>query len=64
MLDLKLAPMGGHQVRPYTIGSWGPINIDRHFNATMMDAVIWLLVTRNTRDFPSDDPVVRAPYWL
>jgi len=56
--------MGGHQVRPYTIGSWGPINIDRHFNATMMDAVIWLLVTRNTRDFPSDDPVVRAPYWL
>jgi predicted nucleic acid-binding protein len=36
------------------------------------DAIIWataqvhgmLLVTRNTRDFPADDPGVRAPYKL
>ena len=36
------------------------------------DAVIWaaaqttgrLLVTRNTKDFPADEPGVRAPYQL
>jgi len=36
----------------------------------VLDAIVWasarqhgcLLVTRNTRDFPADNPGVRAPY--
>lgn len=43
---------------------------DIGFGFSMPDAIIWaaarrqgrLLVARNTRDFPEDDPGVRAPY--
>jgi len=42
----------------------------RHHRLRLPDAVIWataqvherLFVTRNTRDFPADDPAVRIPY--
>lgn len=44
----------------------------RQHRIRLPDAIIWatartrecLLVTRNTRDFPSDDPTVRVPYRL
>lgn len=44
--------------------------IRRGSRIKLPDAIIWasaqkngaLLVTRNTRDFPSDDPFVRIPY--
>lgn len=46
------------------------IALRRHHRMKLPDAVVWasaqvndlLLVTRNTRDFPSDDPGVREPY--
>lgn len=46
--------------------------IRRGLRIKLPDAVIWatakvngaLLVTRNARDFPSDDPFVRIPYSL
>lgn len=46
------------------------IEIRRSTHLRLPDAVIWasaqvtgaLLVTRNTRDFPGDDPGVRVPY--
>jgi predicted nucleic acid-binding protein len=49
----------------------GPAAADRAFGRLRLpDAVIWasaraesaLLVTRDTRDFPGDDPGVRIPY--
>jgi len=48
------------------------VAIRRTHRMKLPDAVIWataqltgrLLVTRNTRDFPADDPGVRAPYTL
>ena len=46
------------------------IGIRREYRIRLPDAVIWasaqsiggLLVTRNTRDFPADDPSIRVPY--
>ncbi len=46
------------------------VRLRRSHRIKLPDAVIWasatsegrLLVTRNTRDFPSDDPGVRMPY--
>ena len=46
--------------------------IRRRYKIRLPDAVIWatarilgcLLVTRNIRDFPKDDPGVRIPYKL
>ena len=46
------------------------VGIRRTHRMRLPDAIIWasarsvggLLVTRNTRDFPSDDPGVRVPY--
>jgi predicted nucleic acid-binding protein len=48
----------------------GAVAIRRSRKLRFPDAVIWasaqtqsaLLVTRNTRDFPKDDPGVRVPY--
>jgi predicted nucleic acid-binding protein len=48
------------------------VGLRRGRRIKLPDAVIWataqvnamLLVTRNTRDFPNDDPGVRAPYKL
>lgn len=48
------------------------VTLRRTHRLKFPDAVIWaaaqttgrLLVTRNTRDFPDDDPGVRAPYAL
>lgn len=48
------------------------VGLRRSRRIKLPDAVIWataqvhsmLLVTRNTRDFPDDDPGVRAPYKL
>ena len=48
------------------------ISIRRQHRMRLPDAVIWasarvldrLLVTRNTRDFPEQDPGVRVPYRL
>lgn len=48
------------------------VRIRRSSRIRLPDAVIWatakdrssLLVTRNTRDFPTDDPGVRIPYEL
>ena len=48
------------------------VGLRRSHRIKLPDAVIWataqahamLLVTRNTRDFPDDDPGVRAPYRL
>jgi predicted nucleic acid-binding protein len=48
------------------------VSLRRNHRIKLPDAVIWataqvhamLLVTRNTRDFPDDDPGVRAPYKL
>ncbi|MBN1959954.1 MAG: type II toxin-antitoxin system VapC family toxin [Deltaproteobacteria bacterium] len=46
------------------------ITLRRNFKIRLPDAIIWatakthncLLVTRNTRDFPDNDPGVRIPY--
>ena len=46
------------------------LEIQRRTRVRLPDAVIWAtaqmesaqLVTRNTKDFPSDDPAVRIPY--
>jgi len=46
------------------------VELRRSHRIKLPDAIIWatarrqgrLLVTRNTRDFPTDDPGVRAPY--
>ena len=46
------------------------VEIRRHMRTRLPDAIIWataraesaLLVTRNTKDFPKDDPGVRVPY--
>ena len=48
------------------------VGLRRRHRIKLPDAVIWatarahamLLVTRNTKDFPNDDPGVRAPYKL
>jgi predicted nucleic acid-binding protein len=48
------------------------VNLRRSHRIRLPDAVIWataqvramLLVTRNTKDFPPDDPGIRAPYRL
>lgn len=48
------------------------VRLRRAHRLKLPDAVIWasaqanemLLVTRNTKDFPSDDPGVRMPYRL
>jgi predicted nucleic acid-binding protein len=48
----------------------GAVGIRRTRRIRLPDAIIWasagaesaLLVTRNTRDFPPDDPGVRVPY--
>ena len=48
------------------------VSIRKSRRLKLPDAVIWataqmtgrLLVTRNTKDFPADDPGVRAPYVL
>ena len=52
--------------------SEGAVAIRRQHGIRLPDAIIWasaqvvdgLLVTRNTRDFPVDDPGVRVPYSL
>jgi predicted nucleic acid-binding protein len=46
------------------------VELRRRHRIKLPDAIIWasarrhgcLLVTRNTRDFPADDPGVRTPY--
>jgi len=46
------------------------VELRRRHRIKLPDAVIWasaqahkmILVTRNTKDFPADDPGVRAPY--
>lgn len=46
------------------------VELRREFRLRLPDAVIWasaqvhamLLVTRNTKDFPPDDPGIRMPY--
>jgi predicted nucleic acid-binding protein len=46
------------------------VAVRQKYRMKLPDAIIWasamvnnmLLVTRNTRDFPSDDPGVRMPY--
>jgi predicted nucleic acid-binding protein len=48
------------------------VTLRRKHRIRIPDAIIWasaqvsntLLVTRNTRDFPADDPGIRAPYSL
>jgi predicted nucleic acid-binding protein len=48
------------------------VQLHRRHRTKLPDAVIWataqvhamLLVSRNTKDFPADDPGVRAPYML
>jgi predicted nucleic acid-binding protein len=48
------------------------VGLRRSHRIKLPDAIIWataqvhamLLVTRNTRDFPDDDPGIRAPYRL
>ena len=48
------------------------VSLRRRHRIKLPDAVIWataqanamLLVTRNTKDFPDDDPGIRAPYKL
>ena len=48
------------------------VSLRRSHRIKLPDAVIWataqvhamILVTRNTKDFPDDDPGVRAPYKL
>ena len=48
----------------------GAVEIRRAHKIRLPDAIIWasargesaLLVTRNTKDFPADDPGVRRPY--
>ena len=48
------------------------VDVRRRSRLKLSDAVIWatamihghLLVTRNARDFPSDDPSIRIPYRL
>jgi hypothetical protein len=48
------------------------VSLRRDLRIKLPDAIIWasarvhamLLVTRNTRDFPVDDPAVRTPYKL
>ena len=48
------------------------VSLRRSRRIKLLDAVIWataqargaLLVTRNTKDFPRDDPGIRAPYAL
>ena len=50
----------------------GAVDIRRERGIRLPDAIIWatarvadaILVTRNTRDFPADDPGVRVPYSL
>jgi len=46
------------------------VSLRRNHRIKLPDAIIWataqvhamLFVTRNTKDFPSDDPGIRAPY--
>lgn len=48
------------------------VSLRRAHRIKLPDAVIWataqiggrILVTRNTKDFPTDDPGIRAPYVL
>ena len=48
------------------------VNLRRSYRIRLPDAIVWatartrdaLLVTRNSRDFPTDDPSVRTPYTL
>ena len=48
------------------------VSLRREHRIRLPDAIVWasarlgdaLLVTRNTRDFPADDPGVRVPYRL
>ena len=48
------------------------VSIRREHRIRLPDAIIWasarsigcLLVTRNTKDFPADDPGIRVPYQI
>lgn len=48
------------------------VDLPKRHRIKLPDAIVWacaqegamLLVTRNTKDFPADDPGVRAPYRL
>lgn len=48
------------------------VKLRREYRMKLPDAIVWasaqvnamLFVTRNTKDFPSSDPAVRAPYQL
>jgi predicted nucleic acid-binding protein len=50
----------------------GAVGLRRSHRIKLPDAIIWataqahamILVTRNTKDFPDDDPGIRAPYRL
>ncbi|WFU88159.1 type II toxin-antitoxin system VapC family toxin [Rhizobium sp. CC1099] len=48
----------------------GAVRLRQHHRIKLPDAIIWstadahasLLVTRNTKDFPADNPGIRVPY--
>lgn len=63
--------LGRFQVHPVDAAvAERAVAIRRHNEIRLPDAIIWataqqlgiLLVTRNTRDFPRDNPGVRVPY--
>lgn len=65
--------LGGFQIYPVDEGvAERAVEIRRREKIRLPDAVIWataqqlglLLVTRNSRDFPSRDPGIRIPYKL
>lgn len=69
--DLLRTFLGRFDVEPVTPAvAEEAVLLRRGSGLRLPDAIIWatartaggLLVTRNTRDFPSDDPGVRVPY--
>lgn len=74
--DPAVAPATEAFLRSFTIVELDPdiarraVALRRQYRMKLPDAIVWasaqaggaLLVTRNTRDFPADDPGVRMPY--
>lgn len=65
--------LDGFELREVTAGiAERAVRLRRSGKVRLPDAIIWatalelgqMLVTRNTRDFPLDDPGVRVPYRL
>lgn len=69
---LKSFLAGFHRVPIDDLVSEIAVEIRRRTRIRLPDALIWasaqridgLLVTRNTKDFPRDDPAIRVPYSL